>query len=151
MEVSKNRLIAMLEELVSKDDTETKKKKLSEKYNLVMDDNLERRVSSMCNFSEALIERGREEGRMEGHLIGLEEGRLKGQERERARGVIENITNMQSYDLSKDQIMKFLNIPEETYLNILNLINTYPDYTVDELADEYVKIISSDSADNGDN
>ena len=159
VEVSKNRLIAMLEELVSKDDTETKKKKLSEKYDLVMDDNLERRVSSMCNFSEALIERGREEGRMEGHLIGLEEGRmvgleegrLKGQERERARGVIENITNMQSYDLSKDQIMKFLNIPEETYLNILNLINTYPDYTVDELADEYVKIISSDSADNGDN
>ena len=141
----------MLEELVSKDDTETKKKKLSEKYNLVMDDNLERRVSSMCNFSEALIERGREEGRMEGHLIGLEEGRLKGQERERARGVIKNITNMQSYDLSKDQIMKFLNIPEETYLNILNLINKYPDYTVDELADEYVKIISSDSADNGDN
>ena len=141
----------MLEELVSKDDTETKKKKLSEKYNLVMDDNLERRVSSMCNFSEALIERGREEGRMEGHLIGLEEGRLKGQERERARGVIKNITNMQSYNLSKDQIMKFLNIPEETYLNILNLINTYPDYTVDELADEYVKIISSDSADNGDN
>ncbi|MEE1007587.1 MAG: hypothetical protein UH963_00330 [Agathobacter sp.] len=151
VEVSKNRLIAMLEELVSKDDTEIKKKKLSEKYNLVMDDNLERRVSSMCNFSEALIERGREEGRMEGHLIGLEEGRLKGQERERARGVIKNITNMQSYDLSKDQIMKFLNIPEETYLNILNLINTYPDYTVDELADEYVKIISSDSADNGDN
>ena len=151
MEVSKNRLIAMLEELVSKDDTETKKKKLSEKYNLVMDDNLERRVSSMCNFSEALIERGREEGRMEGHLIGLEEGRLKGQERERARGVIKNITNMQSYNLSKNQIMKFLNIPEETYLNILNLINTYPDYTVDELADEYVKIISSDSADNGDN
>ena len=141
----------MLEELVSKDDTETKKKKLSEKYNLVMDDNLERRVSSMCNFSEALIERGREEGRMEGHLIGLEEGRLKGQERERARGVIKNITNMQSYNLSKDQIMKFLNIPEETYLNILNLINKYPDYTVDELADEYVKIISSDSADNGDN
>ena len=141
----------MLEELVSKDDTETKKKKLSEKYNLVMDENLERRVSSMCNFSEALIERGREEGRMEGHLIGLEEGRLKGQERERARGVIKNITNMQSYNLSKDQIMKFLNIPEETYLNILNLINKYPDYTVDELADEYVKIISSDSADNGDN
>ena len=141
----------MLEELVSKDDTETKKKKLSEKYNLVMDDNLERRVSSMCNFSEALIERGREEGRMEGHLIGLEEGRLKGQERERARGVIKNITNMQSYNLSKNQIMKFLNIPEETYLNILNLINKYPDYTVDELADEYVKIISSDSADNGDN
>ena len=113
----------------------------------------------MCNFSEALIERGREEGRMEGHLIGLEEGRmvgleegrLKGQERERARGVIKNITNMQSYNLSKDQIMKFLNIPEETYLNILNLINKYPDYTVDELADEYVKIISSDSADNGDN
>ena len=155
VEVSKNRLIAMLEELVSKDDTETKKKKLSEKYDLVMDDNLERRVSSMCNFSEALIERGREEGRMEGHLIGLEEGRMKGRmeerKRERAHGLIENITNMQGYGVPKEQIMKFLNLTEETYLGIFNLVNTYPDYTVDELADEYVKIISSDSADNGDN
>ncbi len=37
----------MLEELVSKDDTETKKKKLSEQYDLVMDDKLERQVNDM--------------------------------------------------------------------------------------------------------
>ena len=151
VEVSKNRLIAMLEELVSKDDTETKKKKLSEKYDLVMDYSLERRVSSMCNFSEALIERGWEEG----HLIGLEEGRMKGRmeerKRERARGLIENITNMQGYGVPKEQIMKFLNLTEETYLGIFNLVNTYPDYTVDELADEYVKNTLSDSADAGEN
>ena len=151
VEVSKNRMIAMLEELVSKDDTETKKKKLSEKYDLVMDYSLERRVSSMCNFSEALIERGWEEG----HLIGLEEGRMKGRmeerKRERARGLIENITNMQGYGVPKEQIMKFLNLTEETYLGIFNLVNTYPDYTVDELADEYVKNTLSDSADAGEN
>ena len=141
----------MLEELVSKDDTETKKKKLSEKYNLVMDDNLERRVSSMCNFSEALIERGREEGRMEGHLIGLEEGRLKGQERERARGSIESIKNMQKMNFTGEIIMQVLSLDNETYRNILDLINTYPDYTVDELVDEYVRVTSSDSPDTGDN
>ena len=147
VEVSKNRLIAMLEELVSKDDTETKKKKLSEKYDLVMDDNLERRVSSMCNFSEALIERGWEEG----HLIGLEEGRLKGQERERARGSIESIKNMQKMNFTGKIIMQVLSLDNETYRNILDLINTYPDYTVDELVDEYVRVTSSDSPDTGDN
>ena len=147
VEVSKNRLIAMLEELVSKDDTETKKKKLSEKYDLVMDDNLERRVSSMCNFSEALIERGWEEG----HLIGLEEGRLKGQERERARGSIESIKNMQKMNFTGEIIMQVLSLDNETYRNILDLINTYPDYTVDELVDEYVRVTSSDSPDTGDN
>ena len=147
VEVSKNRLIAMLEELVSKDDTETKKKKLSEKYDLAMDDNLERRVSSMCNFSEALIERGWEEG----HLIGLEEGRLKGQERERARGSIESIKNMQKMNFTGEIIMQVLSLDNETYRNILDLINTYPDYTVDELVDEYVRVTSSDSPDTGDN
>ena len=155
MEVSKNRLIAMLEELVSKDDTETKKKKLSEKYDLVMDYSLERRVSSMCNFSEALIERGWEEGHLigleEGRMAGLEEGRMEERKRERARGLIENITNMQGYGVPKEQIMKFLNLTEETYLGIFNLVNTYPDYTVDELADEYVKNTLSDSADAGEN
>ena len=83
MEVSKNRLIAMLEELVSKDDTETKKKKLSEKYDLVMDYSLERRVSSMCNFSEALIERGREEGREEGILAMIQDNLEMGLEKEK--------------------------------------------------------------------
>ena len=48
-------------------------------------------------------------------------------------------------------IMQVLSLDNETYRNILDLINTYPDYTVDELVDEYVRVTSSDSPDTGDN
>ena len=50
---------------------------------------------------------------------------------------------MQSYNLPQEQIMKFLNLSEKTYLNIVNLIKDYPEYTVAELADEYLKITGS--------
>ena len=129
VEVSKKRLIAMLEELVSKDDTETKKKKLSEQYDLVMDDKLERQVKDMCNFSEALIERGREE--------------------EKVRGLLENIKNMQKMDFTEEIIMQVLSIDNETYRNISNLINTYPNSTVDELVEECLKINLSGRIRNG--
>ena len=71
----------------------------------------------MCNFSEALIEEGRE--------------------REEIRGFIKNISNMQSYDLNAEQIMKFLSLDEETYLELSNLIHSHEDFTLDELVDEY--------------
>ena len=117
IETSKHRLIAMLEELISKDEPEVKQKILAEKYDLVMSDNNGNGVKDMCNFSEALIEEGRE--------------------REEIRGFIKNISNMQSYDLNAEQIMKFLSLDEETYLELSNLIHSHEDFTLDELVDEY--------------
>lgn len=69
-ETSKNVLIAMLEELIKRDSAEEKKKKLEEKYDIVMDVETERRINTMCNLSEVVLERGMEQG-IERKLIDL--------------------------------------------------------------------------------
>ena len=61
-EISKNVLIAMLEELLKRDSAEAKKKKLKEQYDIIMDVETERRVNTMCNLSEVVLERGMERG-----------------------------------------------------------------------------------------
>lgn len=61
-DTSKNRLIAMLEELLKKDSPEQKKRKLQDEYDIVMDVETERRVNTMCNISEFFIERYLEQG-----------------------------------------------------------------------------------------
>ena len=69
-ELSKNRLIAMLEELFSKSEFLEKKKILEEDYGLKMSVELEGRMNEMCNVSdyweEVALQTGREEGREEG-------------------------------------------------------------------------------------
>ncbi|WP_051233592.1 hypothetical protein [Butyrivibrio sp. NC3005] len=81
---SENKLIAMLEDLIMRDDSfSIKKKKLSE-YGIVVDLETERRLNTMCNLSEALIERsleqGLEQGREQGREIGLKQGQEIGLE-----------------------------------------------------------------------
>ena len=58
VEISKNYLIAMLEELLRKENVEDKKRKLEEEYGFVMSEETERRVNVMCNLSEVMIDRG---------------------------------------------------------------------------------------------
>ena len=55
-EVSKNKLIAMLELLFSKTPRETKKKKLEEDYDFVMSTEMEGCVDDMCNISDLFEE-----------------------------------------------------------------------------------------------
>ena len=74
---SKNVLIAMLEELVSKKDASEKKRILADEYGMTMTIELERRIQIMCNWSESISERARMEGRMEGII----EGRIEAIER----------------------------------------------------------------------
>ena len=80
-ELSKNRLIAMLEELFSKSEFLEKKKILEEDYGLKMSVELEGRMNEMCNVSdyweEVALQTGRKEGRKEGRKKGREEGRKK--------------------------------------------------------------------------
>jgi hypothetical protein len=78
---SKNRLIAMLEDLVSKEKSETKKEKLKNKYGLVMTETLEGSVDIMCNWSDAIEERGMKRGEERGMKIGEERGMKIGEER----------------------------------------------------------------------
>ena len=63
---SGNYLIEMLEELLRKEDAEHKKKNLEEKYGFVMSVKTEGRLNDMCNLSEVILEKGKEQGRQEG-------------------------------------------------------------------------------------
>ncbi len=72
---SENKLIAMLEDLIMRDDSfSIKKKKLSE-YGIIVDLETERRLNTMCNLSEVMIERGLEQGLEQGRELGLKQGR----------------------------------------------------------------------------
>ena len=66
VKTSKNVLIAMLEELLKKDDAENKKKRLEEDYGIAMNVETERKVNSMCNLSEVVLEQGMERGMAQG-------------------------------------------------------------------------------------
>ena len=85
-ELSKNRLIAMLEELFSKSEFLEKKKILEEDYGLKMSVELEGRMNEMCNVSdyweEVALQTGRKEGREEGRKEGREEGREEGRKKQ---------------------------------------------------------------------
>lgn len=76
-ELSKNRLIAMLEELFSKSEFLEKKKILEEDYGLKMSVELEGRMNEMCNVSDYWEEVALQTGRKEGREEGREEGRKK--------------------------------------------------------------------------
>ena len=69
---SKNRLIAMLEDVLSSEDSEIKKQKLEEKYDMKMTTQLEGRIDSMCNLSEVVMERAIEQGMKQGMKQGIE-------------------------------------------------------------------------------
>lgn len=74
VEESKNKLISMLEELLRKEAAHIKKKKLADKYGLIMTRETDRRVSEMCNWSEAIAEREYNKGLKSGIERGIEQG-----------------------------------------------------------------------------
>ena len=72
-EASKNVLIAMLEELLKKDDAENKKRKLQSEFGIEMSVETTRRVNVMCNLSEVMLEYGEERGIAIGEKRGIEQ------------------------------------------------------------------------------
>ena len=65
-EESKNVLIAMLEELLKKEEAENKEQKLQNEYGVEMSIELTRKVEHMCNLSQVVLEHGEERGKIEG-------------------------------------------------------------------------------------
>ena len=59
---SQNVLISMLEKLLSKSSVEEKKRILTEEYGMIMTAELEGRMQTMCNWSEAIKEMSYNEG-----------------------------------------------------------------------------------------
>lgn len=68
---SRNRLIAMLEDVLSREDSDVKKRKLEEKYAMRMTMELEGRINRMCNLSDVVVERGIELGIQQGMQRGI--------------------------------------------------------------------------------
>ena len=60
----------MLDILLARMDTETKKNKLQEEHNLPMIIKLEKEMNDMCNLSSGIREESRLEGKLEGRLEG---------------------------------------------------------------------------------
>ena len=63
LEKSQNNLIALLEELLSGADTAEKEKILSTEYGMIMTEELEGRLQTMCNLSQNILEQGIEKER----------------------------------------------------------------------------------------
>ena len=64
----------MLEELLKKESADDKKKILSDEYGIIMNEETEGRLNTMCNLSEVVLERGIEQGIEQGIERGIEQG-----------------------------------------------------------------------------
>lgn len=102
---SPNILISMLEKLLSKTGVEEKKRILTEEYGMVMTTELEGKVQTMCNWSEAIIERSVEEGMREGMQKGMQKGMQEGRQRGMQEERLNAIERMIQANLTKEQIM----------------------------------------------
>lgn len=110
---SRNKLIAMLEDLLSNQDSETKKTKLEEKYAMEITTELEGRFNSMCNLSEVVEERGIKKGMAQGIEQGIERGIEQGKE-QGIRGLVDILNEMgTSKDVIVDKIMEKFFLTEE--------------------------------------
>ncbi len=76
-DVSQNILISMLEKLLSQMGVEQKKRILTKEYGMVMSEELERRLQTMCNLSEIIIEEGLSRGMKQGIEQGITQDRKK--------------------------------------------------------------------------
>ena len=104
---SRNVLISMLEKLLSKAGAEEKKRMLAEEYGMIMTTELEGRIQTMCNWSEAIketsIQEGIKEGIREGIKEGIKEGIQEGIKKERLNAV----GRMIRAGAAKEQIISF--------------------------------------------
>ena len=114
---SKNKLIAMLEDVLSSEDSDVKKHKLEDKYDMKMTTELEGRINGMCNLSDVVEERGIEQGMERGIKQGIERGMELGLEQGMERGItglVEVLREMGTpSELIIEKIMKKFSLTEE--------------------------------------
>ena len=105
----------MLEKLLSKSSVEEKKRILTKEYEMIMTTELEGRMQTMCNWSEAIKEMSYKEGIEKG----IKEGIEKGIEKERLNAV----ARMIQANLTKAQIIS-CGYTEEEFAEVENLLCT---------------------------
>ena len=103
-----NELLSLLDILFSTEiKSEDKKQLLQDDFNVAMTRTVESEVSLMCNFSEGVYQKGKQEGRLEGKQEGL-------------LASIENV--MKKMNFTADEAMDLLSIPvsdKPKYLELL--------------------------------
>ena len=110
---SKNKLIAMLEDVLSSEDSDVKKHKLEDKYDMKMTTELEGRINGMCNLSDVVEERGIEQGMERGIKQGMERGIKQGIERG-ITGLVEVLREMGTpSEVIIEKVMKKFSLTEE--------------------------------------
>ena len=114
---SKNKLIAMLEDVLSSEDSDVKKHKLEDKYDMKMTTELEGRINGMCNLSDVVEERGIVRGMERGIKQGIERGMELGLEQGMERGItglVEVLREMGTpSELIIEKIMKKFSLTEK--------------------------------------
>lgn len=125
-EESKNKLIAMLEVLLSSTKKKEKMQQL-EGYGLKMTTELEGCVSDMCNISEAILERALEEGLEKGIEQGIEQGLEQGLEQGIEQGIeknqLDNIVKlMKKLSLTEEEAMDMLDIAKENRIRYHDIL-----------------------------
>ena len=99
----------MLEDVLSSEDSDVKKHKLEDKYDMKMTTELEGRINGMCNLSDVVEERGIEQGMERGMELGLEQGMERG-----ITGLVEVLREMGTpSELIIEKIMKKFSLTEE--------------------------------------
>ena len=119
---SKNKLIAMLEELFSRSELIDKKKTLEEEYGLKMSVELEGRMNEMCNVSDYWEEAALEEGKELGEEIG--------ENKKLISMVIKKIKKNKSVNEISDDLEENIEVISPIYETALSL---KPDYDVDRI------------------
>lgn len=119
---SKNKLIAMLEELFSRSELINKKKTLEEEYGLKMSVELEGRMNEMCNVSDYWEEVALEEGKELGEEIG--------ENKKLISMVIKKIKKNKSVNEISDDLEENIEVISPIYETALSM---KPDYDVDRI------------------
>ncbi len=124
-EDSQNTLISMLEKLLSQTDADEKKRILEEKYGMIMTEELEGRIQTMCNLSENIIALGIMEGMEKGMQEGMEKGMQEGMEKGMEEGIkkerLNAIERMIKAGAVKEQIMLF-GYTEEEFTEVKSIV-----------------------------
>ena len=110
--------------LFSSTETSAEKKEILESdFNMKMTRKEESEVERMCNVSEGIWEEALEQGMLKGMEQGIEQGMLKGMEQGVLKGKLEAINSlMNSMNLSLEEAMKILNVPEEERAKFRELV-----------------------------
>ncbi|WP_297236968.1 hypothetical protein [uncultured Faecalicoccus sp.] len=122
-ELKKDMMSLLYVLFVMKEEPQYIKKILTEKYDILITEELDREVNKMCNFSQGIYEDGLQEGRKQGYSQGQKQGYSQGQKQGYSQGqkrgysqghlesTVQHVWNlMKALHIDADQAMEILKV-----------------------------------------